>query len=328
MGWVEMLEQKDLKELATLYVRGAVFENVLAEWARKRGGDGRTRSKTAEELKALPELLRIEIAEGALQMACDWNPDYRERTVEEWGNRLDTDVVLKEVLKICLDSMKLVVGTGIHTQFAWRFVWACVRKTDSGALMPEDTCLNTIVEYITNDMRVQTANEMGAVANASAGAEQDKRIRALLDATKEEQVQNLEKSLWSLTIQLHEHLTTYKWDKVNIDAKMKIMEDALVARVAKLEQVNINALVVRVAKLEQMNITALEARVAKLEQVSSTPVIKKAGWFGMGGNVRGKEMPEMPSAIGVLLGDLEKLSCAENRESGEACSNEGVAFHI
>ena len=314
MGLVEMLEQKDLKELATSYVRGAVFENVLADWARKRGGYSVvTRSKTAEELKALPELLRIEIAEGVLQIACGWNQEYRERTAQVWRDRLDTDIVLKEVLKICLDSMAKVVGVGIHTQFAWRFVWACVRKKESGALMPEDTCLNTIVEYITNDMRVQTANEMGAVANASAGAEQEKRIRALLDATKEEQVQNLEKSLWSLTIQFHEHLTTYKWDKVSIDAKMKIMEDALVARVAKLEQVNI---------------TALEARVAKLEQVSSTPVIKKAGWFGMGGNVRGKEMPEMPSAIGVLLGDLEKLSCGEKREGGEACSNEGVAFHI
>ena len=311
MGLVEMLEQKDVKELATLYVLRPVFENVLAAWERKRDGNERTRSKMAEELKELPALLRIEIAEGALQMACVWNDECRGRTARVWRDRLDTDLVLKEVLNECFDSMAEVVGVGIHTQFAWRFVWACVRKQATGNLLPERTCLNTIVEYITNDREEKAATEMGAVADVAAGGEQETRIRGLLDAAKEAQVHNLETSLRILTSKFQVHLTTYNLDKVSIDAKMAAMEarvehyTELQAKVAAMEA-NMAA---KAANMEAMEanmaakMAAMEARVATLERPwYQTRAKKKSGQGG----------------LGALLGELEKLREADaGGEAGE-----------
>jgi hypothetical protein len=189
-----------------------------------------------------------------------------------------------------------VVGAGIQTQSVWGFVlfWR-------GFLRLDRTCLDTILEYITKDRREKTVKEMGAVVDVDAGGEKEKRIRALLDTTKEAQVQNLETSLRTLTIQFQNHFTTYTLDKIplkhrfeGIDAKMTEVE-ALVVRVEKLE-----ALVVRVGKLE-----ALVARVEKLEQLNNTPVSKKSSWFGLGGNTTAGA--EKENTIDVLLGDLEKL---------------------
>jgi hypothetical protein len=87
MGWVEMLEQWDRKTLTRSYVTGGFFGNVLVDWVRTGGGNStetneteRWRSKTNQELKDSSDLLRIEIAEGTLQIAASWNDEYRERS--------------------------------------------------------------------------------------------------------------------------------------------------------------------------------------------------------------------------------------------------------
>jgi hypothetical protein len=307
MGWEEMLEQSDRKALATSYVRGVFFGKVLEAWVRQGGGNSaetnetvRWRSKTQHELT---ELLMIEIVEGALQLAADWNDESRERTAGEWRARIDTDMVLQNMLKVCLDDMAEVVGAGIQTQSAWGFVWACVKKGESGALIPDRKCLDTVLEEITKYRRERAAGEMGAVAGVDDRGEQKKRIRALLDAAKEVRVETLETALRILTTEFKGHVTNYNLDKVSlklkfeeIDAKMETEVGVLTSNLGRVEK----------GIAHDNNIMrALTARVGVLEQIKSTPTSKKKWWHVGADAAAGAETEKR---IGALLGELERLS--------------------
>ncbi len=66
MGWVEMLEQKVWKRLATKYVRDGLFGHVLNNWTRSRSGNSKetnetidtTTRKTKDELQESLEIER------------------------------------------------------------------------------------------------------------------------------------------------------------------------------------------------------------------------------------------------------------------------------
>jgi hypothetical protein len=186
-----------------------------------------------------------------------------------------------------------------------------VWKQERGLLIIERTCLDTTLEDTTKDRREKTAKEMGVVADVDARGEKKKRIRTLLDAEKETQVQNLETSLSDLTWKFQRHFTTYVLDKLPlehkfevIDAEMKTIE-TLVAMVGKLEQL-------KSTDAKMKTIETLVARVDKLEQLKSTPDSKKSSCFVLGGNVTAGA--EKENTIGVLVGDLEKLGGSGEEE--------------
>jgi hypothetical protein len=306
MGWEDMLGQSDRKALATSYVRGVFFGKVLGAWVSQGGGNsaetnetGGWRSKTKRELT---ELLMIEIVEGALQLATVWNDESRKRTADEWRARIDTDMILQNVLKLCLDYMAEVVGAGIQTQSAWGFVWACVRKREGGALKPDEKCLEIVLEEITKDRRERSPGEMGAVARVDDRGEQNKMIRALLDAAKEARVETLETALRILTMEFKGHVTNYNLDKVtseqelkDIDANMETKMGVLTSNLGRVEK----------GIAHDNNIMrALAARVGELERLKSTPASTKKWWHMSADGAAGAETQKK---IGALLGELERL---------------------
>ncbi len=303
-----MLEQQERKALATSYVRGGFFGKVLEAWVG--GGGGTRRGRETKETSMMrikvkgemTELLMIEIAEGVLQLAADWNDEYRERTAGEWRASVDTDMILQNVLKLCLDYMAEVVGAGIQTQSAWGFVWACVRKREGGALMPDRKCLDTVLEETTKDSRERAAGEMGAVAGVDDRGEQNKMIRALLDAAKEARVETLETALRILTTEFKGHVTNYNLDKLplklkfeEIDANMETKMGVLTSNLGRVEK----------GIAHDNNIMrALAARVGELERLKSTPASTKKWWHMSADGAAGAETQKK---IGALLGELERL---------------------
>ncbi len=165
-------------------------------------------------------------------------------------------------------------------------------------MKPDGECLDTVLEEITKDRRERAAGEMGAVGRVDDRGEQNKMIRALLDAAKEVRVRSLETALRILTMEFKSHVTNYNLDKLPLEHKFEEID-------AKMET-NVGVLTSNLRRVENV-MRALAARVGELERLKSTPGIKKT-WFGLGAD--GAAGVETEKRIGALLGELERLGGA------------------
>jgi hypothetical protein len=204
--------------------------------------------------------------------------EYRRRTPAWWRENLEADRQFEDMLYECLDYTEAVVGAGVETRFAWGYVLTCVREDTSEVWRLTRGDLDVIKAYIAKHRPENGSQELRAVVWAM-----------------EIKVQNLERSLKSLTSEFQIHLTTYNLDKQplkhkfeEIDANMETKVGALTLNLSRVEK----GVAHEKSNLEKTDneMKALVARVKKLEK----PFWKKWG-------------DGQAAEIGAQLGDLERL---------------------